>query len=183
MKKGIIFLFLAMFLLLGGQHVQAQDQNGDKIQVLIFHLDTCPHCKRIISYIEGLKVTYPNLDIYKYEASSNQSYIDFLQALTKVYKNDTSGVPIIYIGGQVIIGEDRTGVDNAIKQCVTEKCQNPSDKVDAKYFEQANKSSEPNNSNSKNSQNNTGFVILVITGVAVVAYLAYIAYKNKKNKT
>lgn len=184
MKKKILIALIVVLALFGANSISADEQPSadKKIQVLIFHMDSCPHCKRMISYIEGLKINNPRLDIYKYEITSNTNNIAFLQALTEVYKNDTQYVPIIYIGDQAIIGEDQANVDKAINQCISNGCQNPSEKVDQKYFSNANNNTAASSGQPSSNSNSTGFIILIVTGVAVLGYIGYTVLKNKKNK-
>ena len=64
MKKiySLIFsLFLLTNIFFPVEHVYAQEEKVDKLEYALFHLDTCPHCKDEIEFIEKEQEVVPGI--------------------------------------------------------------------------------------------------------------------------
>ncbi|HBU06636.1 MAG TPA: hypothetical protein DEB09_00970 [Candidatus Magasanikbacteria bacterium] len=111
MKK-ILFSFLIIILAIGffvpnfslAQTASSTTQTG-KIEYVLFHLETCPHCKDEIKFIN--KEIMPKygefIDLKMYEVSIQENQKIFEQ-YGYFYKVNTKGVPMAFIDGQVVNG-------------------------------------------------------------------------------
>lgn len=68
---------------------------ADKITV--YSTSTCPHCKRVKSFLKENNVTFDNIDV-----SENQE-----KAKEMVEKSGQMGVPVLDIDGEIIVGFDK----------------------------------------------------------------------------
>ena len=112
MKK-ILFSFLIIILAIGffvpnfslAQTASSTTQTG-KIEYVLFHLETCPHCKDEIKFIN--KEIMPKygefIDLKMYEVSIQENQKIFEQ-YGYFYKVNTKGVPMAFIDGQVVNGQ------------------------------------------------------------------------------
>jgi glutaredoxin len=149
---------------------------GNPVELYFFEGQGCPHCARMTSYLEGLKADYPNLVVKNFEVYFNKDNQNLFAKMAAVYNSDSSSIPVIFIGDQVIRGEDYEGVKNAVDKCSTEVvCASPADKLGAADI----------NSNTNVSVNTDGkneVVGWVVIGAVVVfgALMIYLAIKRKK---
>lgn len=102
MKK-ILLTFFALFLFI--PLVSA------KVNVYLFHSDSCPHCKREIEYLK----TLDDVNVKYYEVSS---YSNLLSKVRKELNIKESSVPLTIIGSDYAIGysdEIKNNIDSMIK--------------------------------------------------------------------
>lgn len=105
MKKIFFILLLAASLIMPS-FALAQNQASDKIEYALFHLDTCPHCKAEIKFInEKIMPKYGQyIDLKMYETSSPENQQIFEQ-YGYFYKFAQVGtVPVAFVDGEVIAG-------------------------------------------------------------------------------
>ncbi|MFZ2190460.1 MAG: hypothetical protein WA057_06100 [Candidatus Magasanikiibacteriota bacterium] len=132
MKK-ILFSFLVIILAVGffvpnfssAQINTTSTPAENKIEYVLFHLETCPHCKDEIKFIN--KEIMPKygefIDLKMYEVSTQENQKIFEQ-YGYFYKVKTGSVPVAFIDGQVVQGyasDKTTGVE--IMRIVEEKLQ------------------------------------------------------------
>lgn len=109
MKK--IFLSLAVIvfafgLFLPAQNLKAQGQSKEtKIEYVLFHLTTCPHCRDEIKFInKKLLPKYGQyIDLKMYEVS-DQKNSDIFRQYGVFYNTEVGGVPMAFIDGEIIYG-------------------------------------------------------------------------------
>lgn len=109
MKKIILLaltFFIALTFLPGT--VSAQESGGaelKKIEFVLFYSKTCPHCKDEIEFIDKkLKPKYEEyVDFILYEIGEPQNQV-LLEQYGYYYKVDIRGVPLTFIGGEVVYG-------------------------------------------------------------------------------
>ncbi len=131
MKKYLIPLFAFIFsisLLLPFQNVKAQDNGGaggtEKVEYVLFHLDTCPHCQAEIKFLD--KKVMPKygqyINLTMYEVSDPKNSEIFSQYGTYYNVDVGGGVPVAFIDGETVIGygSDKT-TGEQIMQVVEEK--------------------------------------------------------------
>ena len=111
MKK-LKFLILTILLLLP-IIISAKE----KVNLYLFHSETCMHCQAEIEYLNTLKEEYDNLKIHLYEVDSHK---DNLQKMIKVKDKlgiDSPNVPFTVIGNYYYIGFS-DGIGDGIKELV-----------------------------------------------------------------
>lgn len=134
MKNIFLGLFIVIFSigLFTPQFSFTQKEEGDskqvdKIEYTLFHLETCPHCKDEIKFVnkEILPKYGEFIDFQMYEVSTPENQEIFGQ-YGYFYKVDTQGVPMAFIDGEVIngYGNDKTTgkqIMNIIERKLQEK--------------------------------------------------------------
>jgi len=102
-----ILAALSIFLLLissspvfAAEPVFGDDHNGTP-KLVLFHLETCPHCHKEREWLETIRSKYPELVIEEYEASEN---VALFQKYAKEYNTTTSGVPRTFVSEKVFAG-------------------------------------------------------------------------------
>lgn len=73
--------------------------------IKIYSTATCPYCEMAKEFLKNSNVKFEEVDV-----SENQSAQDEM-----VEKSGQMGVPVIDIDGKIIIGFDRTAVEEALK--------------------------------------------------------------------
>jgi len=125
MKKLFFVILLLVCLVLPGL-VLAQVQTPEKVEYVLFHLETCSHCKAEIKFInEKLMPKYGQyLDLKMYEVSTPENQQIFEQ-YGYFYKFSPIGpVPVAFIGGTAVPGygtDETTG--EQIRELVEKKLQ------------------------------------------------------------
>jgi cytochrome c biogenesis protein CcdA/glutaredoxin len=111
----VFLLAVSVFFALRAQAVFAADAAGgaaaeEKIEIIFFHSETCPHCKAEKVFLDKLAEKYPDLTIAGYEISikdNQRLYEDCVKRYNVAY-----GVPLTVIGDKPILGylsEQTTG--------------------------------------------------------------------------
>lgn len=76
----------------------------DRVELVIFHGDGCPHCAAMLDFLDELDDRYPDLDVTDYEVwydTANQTvFVETLAALGE----EPDAVPTVVIDGIVIVG-------------------------------------------------------------------------------
>ncbi|MBU0597238.1 hypothetical protein KJ641_03570, partial [Patescibacteria group bacterium] len=102
-----------------GEKVLVQNE---KIEFLLFHLDTCPHCKDEIKFInEKLMPKYGDyIDLKLFEVSSSKNQ-DLYKQYTYFYNYTASGgVPLVFINGQAVSGYGKDSTTGEIIMGIVE---------------------------------------------------------------
>lgn len=127
MKIGIFAVLTAIFALLS---VFASAE--DKIDLVVFHGQGCPHCAALRSFLDEIQPKYPELNIIEYEVYFNQTSRELWQKYADAFNTDIQGVPMTFVDGRVIVGfNDKIGteIEQEILRCREEKCPSPVDKL------------------------------------------------------
>lgn len=72
--------------------------------VTIYSTPTCPYCKMAKTYLGEKGITFGDIDVST----------DATKAEEMIQKSGQLGVPVIDIGGQIIVGFDRPRIDAAL---------------------------------------------------------------------
>ena len=67
---------------------------------------TCPYCRMAKEYLKGRKVKYEDVDV-----SANRK-----KAEEMIRKSGQMGVPVLDMGGKIIVGFDREAIDAALSK-------------------------------------------------------------------
>lgn len=73
-------------------------------KVTVYSTPTCPYCVMAKRYLSERGVKYEDVDVAADQA----------RALEMLTKTGQMGVPVLDIGGEVIVGFDRPAIDNAL---------------------------------------------------------------------
>lgn len=171
MKKIIFSIFLLVLIL------PMAGSAANPVELYFFEGQGCSYCAKMKSYLEGLKVDYPNLEVREFEVYFNKENQVLFEKMAKVYGATTSGVPTLFIGEEVINGADFEKVKNAVEKCSLEICPSPADKLAAAGD---NVNSILNTNQPADGKNETvGWIVL--GAVAIFgALLIYFTIKRKK---
>lgn len=156
------YLFIILFsLIVLSQPLYAAPQKP--LEVVIFTGAGCPHCAKMLSYLETLKNQYL-LEVKEFEIyHSTDNQYEFLK-YAKVFNFQANGVPITIIGNQIINGENYSSLVSAIETCQTNYCQPPSQIVE-NYYVSHELPAKPNQTNTTTTTNNAvvwGILLVVI---------------------
>ncbi|MBI5072177.1 hypothetical protein HZB93_04850 [Candidatus Falkowbacteria bacterium] len=164
-KKILLIIFFVAFLL-----PQTASAASNPVELYFFEGQGCPHCARMASYLEGLKVDYPNLTVHDFEVYFNKENQELFQRMAAAYGSDSNGVPMIFIGDDVVVGENYEKLKSAVEKCSTEICVSPLYKLET--------SDANNNSNQPavpgtNQNEMVGWIvigIIILGGVGLIIF-------------
>jgi glutaredoxin-like YruB-family protein len=71
----------------------------------VYSTPTCPFCKQLKAYLEEKDIEFIDIDV-----SADQE-----KAQEMIQKSGQMGVPVLEIGGEVIVGFDKKKVDELLK--------------------------------------------------------------------
>lgn len=169
------FLVLIFFVILALPFAARAEANP--VELYFFEGQGCQHCARMKSFLEGMKVDYPNLTVRDFEVYFNKDNQDLFSAMAVAYNADTNGVPTIFIGDEVIVGENYEKLKNAVERCSLEACISPADKLAAAG---GDVNSISNTDQRVDGQNETiGWIVL---GVILVIGIGVVIFIIKKKK-
>lgn len=118
MKKllNILIIFFAILIIIPKVNALSSDYEDliykvvdkkveeGKVNLYLFHRETCPHCKSEIEFLESIKDKYQNLNIYLFEVSQNEENYKYLQEVKTLFDENSTGVPFTVIGDKHIVG-------------------------------------------------------------------------------
>ena len=111
MKK-LKFLILTILLLL-----PISISAKEKVNLYLFHSETCMHCQAEIKYLKELEKEYDNLKIHLYEVDSHKDNAEKMIKVKETLKIDSPNVPFTVIGNYYYIGFS-DGIGDGIKELV-----------------------------------------------------------------
>lgn len=142
MKKILIIILAVIFLIPLNINALSKDYNDvianivdekiekDKINVYLFHSESCPHCKEEIKYLDKISngKYKDKINIYKYEVSKNKNNSKILDSVKILFDDNTPYVPFTVIGEEYIVGFSEVTesqieniIDNYLSEEKTEK--------------------------------------------------------------
>ncbi len=74
------------------------------MDVTVYSTPTCPYCVLAKEYLSSKGVRYVDHDVSR----------DRPKAIEMIRKSEQTGVPVIDIGGEIIIGFDKQRIDEAL---------------------------------------------------------------------
>ena len=118
MKK-LKFLILTILLLL-----PISISAKEKVNLYLFHSETCMHCQAEIEYLNKLKEEYDNLKIHLYEVDSHKDNAEKMIKIKEKLNIDSPNVPFTVIGNYYYIGFS-DGIGDGIKELVEKYSNEP----------------------------------------------------------
>ena len=111
MKK-LKFLILTILLLL-----PISISAKEKVDLYLFHSETCMHCQAEREYLKELESEYDNLKIHLYEVDSHKDNLEKMIKVKEKLKIDSPNVPFTVIGNYYYIGFSDS-IGDGIKELV-----------------------------------------------------------------
>lgn len=118
MKK-LNFLILTILLLL-----PISISAKEKVNLYLFHSETCMHCQAEIEYLKELEKEYDNLKIHLYEVDSHKDNAEKMIKVKEKLNIDSPNVPFTVIGNYYYIGFS-DGIGDGIKELVEKYSNEP----------------------------------------------------------
>ena len=118
MKK-LKFLILTILLLL-----PISISAKEKVNLYLFHSETCMHCQAEIEYLKELEKEYDNLKIHLYEVDSHKDNAEKMIKIKEKLNIDSPNVPFTVIGNYYYIGFS-DGIGDGIKELVEKYSNEP----------------------------------------------------------
>ncbi len=97
-----IFLTVLLVLVWGGMSVGAIESK--QIDLYFFYGQGCPHCAKEEVFLAKLEKENKNLNIHRYEVWHDRDNAELLAKIAKNLNLTVSGVPILFIGTENIVG-------------------------------------------------------------------------------
>jgi glutaredoxin len=100
---------------------------GEEPWIVVFYEKDCPNCAQVEELLEGLTSELPESAIVRYDISDPEA-LDLLMELAEAYGVETSSVPVVFVGDEVILGAGRAQefeLRNAIGACSIHGCPSP----------------------------------------------------------
>lgn len=124
MKKVIRISLIILFLFSFIKPVFADNQ----VNLYFFYGNGCPHCAKEEIFLDNLERENENIKIYSYEVWNNRENGKLLSRIGKELNLDITGVPVLIISDQAIVGyysEDTTGakIKAIISDYLTNGCE------------------------------------------------------------
>ncbi|MEM4756167.1 MAG: thioredoxin family protein, partial [Candidatus Woesearchaeota archaeon] len=88
------------------------DTSSEKIVILMFWGNGCPHCAKEEAFLKKLVNEYPDIEVRSAEVWSNRANAQLYEQLAQRYNVQAKGVPGLFIGDTFISGfgsEETTG--------------------------------------------------------------------------
>jgi glutaredoxin-like YruB-family protein len=74
-------------------------------KVKVYSTATCPWCVRAKDYLKAKKVAFEDVDVSKNPQAAQEM----------IQKSGQRGVPVLDIGGTIIVGFDKDAIEEALK--------------------------------------------------------------------
>ena len=84
---------------------KTKKKTAGKPEVIVYSTPSCPYCHAAKDYLKENKVKFKDIDVSK----------DQSKAQEMIEKSGQMGVPVLDIGGKIIVGFDREEIKKALK--------------------------------------------------------------------
>lgn len=104
---------------------QAEEQG---LTMYVFMSETCPVCQAQKPFLDRLGQEYESLDIVQMEIMTTNVHHDLLRAMAAAHEVRPGSVPMIFIGGEVWVGDSRPIRDELraqVERCLAGSCPDP----------------------------------------------------------
>ncbi|MCX8172338.1 MAG: glutaredoxin family protein [Archaeoglobaceae archaeon] len=81
------------------------------VEITMFGLTTCPHCKRTLEYLKTAKADFEVIWIDKLEEEERKKTIEKIYSISRSYS-----VPLVVKGEKWVLGFNREKLDELIKK-------------------------------------------------------------------
>ncbi len=83
----------------------AKTTAAKKAKVIVYSTPTCPYCHAAKDFLKENKVDFQDIDVSKDQAKAQEM----------IEKSGQMGVPVLDIGGTIIVGYDKEAIKKALK--------------------------------------------------------------------
>ncbi len=101
------------------------NKEDNKINLYLFHRDSCPHCREEIEWLNTIKEEYKDtLNIYMYEVENNKDNMALLKKVFAENPDVKQNVPLTIIGNDFITGFSDTtknSIEKSIKNYLSDE--------------------------------------------------------------
>lgn len=111
MKKLKILLFSLLILL------PISISAKEKVNLYLFHSETCSHCQAEIKFLEEIEKKYDNLKVHLYEVDRNKDNMKSMLNVKEKLNIDSPNVPFTVIGNYYYIGYSE-GIGEGIEELI-----------------------------------------------------------------
>jgi glutaredoxin 3 len=80
-------------------------KNGKRKRVIVFTTPTCTYCNAVKRYLRQQKIRFREVDVSRDAAAQRDM----------VRRSGQMGVPVVDIGGRVVVGFDRPKIDSLLE--------------------------------------------------------------------
>lgn len=104
-----IFFFAFLLLVTGVTAVDPVNSSAsipDPTAVHFFYTPLCSSCHKVMPYIEEYGTAHPDILIQYHNIGDNQDDILLFESFRKMHPKEKLFVPVVFIGDEVLIGED-----------------------------------------------------------------------------
>jgi len=77
----------------------------EKPKVIVYSTPSCPYCHAAKEFLKENKITYKDIDVSKDQEAAQKM----------IEKSGQMGVPVLDIGGTIIVGFDKDAIRKALK--------------------------------------------------------------------
>ncbi len=102
------------------------------IDLYFFWGSGCSHCANMAQVLKEISAQYPELKINTFEVWYNSNNQKLLAVMAEAYNFKPEGVPVIFIGDQVIERDGQTEIiqlKEAVRICSISSCVSPIEKI------------------------------------------------------
>lgn len=103
----------------------AEPSKPSNLTLYYFWGNGCQHCAAAESFVEGLHLRYPNLEIMKFEVWSFPENSKIFENFSKAHGLSNPGTPSFFIGGHAIVGWDSEQGRGKALESIIEQCSSP----------------------------------------------------------
>jgi glutaredoxin/uncharacterized membrane protein HdeD (DUF308 family) len=100
----VVALLGALILLPGGRATATVEPGDDSIVVTVFHGDGCPHCARMLAFLDELDDRYPSIEVRAYEVWHDAANQQRFVADMAEFGLEPRSVPTVIVGELVFVG-------------------------------------------------------------------------------
>jgi len=78
----------------------------EEMEIKVYSTQTCPYCHQLKAFLDQNKIEYKDIDVG----------VDQKAAQEMVEKSGQMGVPVLDIGGTIIVGFNRPKIEESLKR-------------------------------------------------------------------
>jgi len=134
MKRHALLSLLFVCTLGGAAELTDETTNKpNPVHLHMFHGAGCVYCDKLQVFLEKIKPDYPSLIVHEYEVYGSEENRAFMQKMATAYDTPLSGVPMTFVGSDVIVGFSKANgekIKGAIESCLQQECENPADRIE-----------------------------------------------------
>jgi len=99
----------------------AVSAGDERLHMLVFHSDTCPHCEAQESFIESLEALHPGLSVHRFSVRLVQEDRARFREVAAAHGVGADSVPAVFVGGRGWVGDSnlvRGQIGSYVERCL-----------------------------------------------------------------